>query len=133
MKPLYKHSLKALLLEKFELDQPLDTSLEDWKGYFDKAEDLDSSIKDDFLAAREMADEALEMLDDERDNIVAAMEEAEAEKQQKEKEIQQLDNEQQELKKEIQRNKDDYEKIIDDATNQIETFIEKTNQKDSIQ
>ena len=54
-------------------------------------------------------------------------------KQQKEKEIQQLDNEQQELKKEIQRNKDDYEKIIDDATNQIETFIEKTNQKDSIQ
>ena len=51
----------------------------------------------------------------------------------KENEIEQLNNQQDELKKEILRNKDDYEKIIDDATNQIETFLEKANQKDSIQ
>ena len=54
-------------------------------------------------------------------------------KKNKENEIKQLNNQQDELKKEILRNKDDYEKIIDDATNQIETFLEKANQKDSIQ
>ena len=54
-------------------------------------------------------------------------------KENKENEIKQLNNQQDELKKEILRNKDDYEKIIDDATNQIETFLEKANQKDSIQ
>ena len=77
-----------MILEKFELDKPLDTSLEDWKGYFEKAEDLDKSVKDDFLTAREMADDALELLDDERDNIVAAMEELEAKKKQAEEELQ---------------------------------------------
>ena len=54
-------------------------------------------------------------------------------KENKENEIKQLNNQQDELKKEILRNKDDYEKIIDDATNQIENFLEKANQKDSIQ
>ena len=55
-------------------------------------------------------------------------------KEYKENEIKQLNNQQDELKKEILRNKDDYEKIIDDATNQIETFLEKANQQeDSIQ
>ena len=54
-------------------------------------------------------------------------------KKNKENEIKQLNNQQDELKKEILRNKDDYEKIIDDATNQIENFLEKANQKDSIQ
>lgn len=86
MKTLRK-VIRQIILEKFELDKPLDTSLEDWKGYFEKADELDKSVKDDFLAAREMADEALELLDDERDNIVAAMEEAKAEKEAREKEI----------------------------------------------
>ena len=54
-------------------------------------------------------------------------------KKNKENEIKQLNNQQDELKKEILRNKDDYEKIIDDATNQIETFLEKAKQEDSIQ
>ena len=80
--------IRQMILEKFELDKPLDTSLEDWKGYFEKAEDLDKSVKDDFLTAREMADDALELLDDERDNIVAAMEELEAKKKQAEEELQ---------------------------------------------
>ncbi len=51
----------------------------------------------------------------------------------KENEIQQLVNQQDEFKKEIEKNKNDYEKIIDDATNQIETFLEKANQEESIQ
>jgi cell division protein ZapA len=51
----------------------------------------------------------------------------------KEDEIKQLVNQQEEFKKEIEKNKNDYEKIIDDATNQIETFLEKANQEDSIQ
>ena len=55
-------------------------------------------------------------------------------KEYKENEIKQLNNQQGELKKEIEKNKNDYEKIIDDATNQIETFLEKANQQeDSIQ
>ncbi len=54
-------------------------------------------------------------------------------KKNKENEIKQLNNQQDELKKEILKNKGDYEKIIDDATNQIENFLEKANQKDSIQ
>ena len=86
MKSLRK-VIRQMILEKFELDKPLDTSLEDWKGYFEKADDLDKSVKDDFLAAREMADEALEMLDDERDNIAAAMEELEAKKKEAEAEL----------------------------------------------
>ena len=51
----------------------------------------------------------------------------------KENEIQQLMNRQDEFKKEIEKNKNDYEKIIDDATNQIEIFLEKANQEESIQ
>jgi len=94
-----KYSLKRLLSEKFELDKPLDTSLEDWKGYFEKAEDLDSSIKDDFLTAREMADEAIELLDGERDNIVAAMDEIKAEKEAKEKELEELRKKEEEEEK----------------------------------
>ena len=96
--------IRQLILEKFELDKPLDTSLEDWKGYFEKADDLDKSIKDDFLTAREMADEALELLDDERDNIVAAMEELEAERKKKAQELEEAkkkDEEQNKKKKDI--------------------------------
>ena len=51
----------------------------------------------------------------------------------KENEIQQLVNQQDEFKKEIEKNKNDYEKIIDDATDQIESFLEKANQEESIQ
>ena len=51
----------------------------------------------------------------------------------KENEVKQLVNQQEEFKKEIEKNKNDYEKIIDDATSQIENFLEKANPKDSIQ
>ena len=54
-------------------------------------------------------------------------------KENKENEIKQLINQQEEFKKEIEKNKNDYEKIIDETANQIETFLEKANQEDSIQ
>ena len=54
-------------------------------------------------------------------------------KENKESEIQQLINQQEEFKTEIEKNKNDYEKIIDEAAKQIETFLEKANQENSIQ
>tara|TARA_B100002051_G_C16656837_1_gene596983 strand:- start:827 stop:1273 length:447 start_codon:yes stop_codon:yes gene_type:complete len=54
-------------------------------------------------------------------------------KENKENEIKKLTEQQEGFKKEIEKNKYDYEKIIDDATNQIETFLEKANKEDSIQ
>ncbi len=54
-------------------------------------------------------------------------------KENKENEIKKLIDQQEDFKKEIEKNKYDYEKIIDDATNQIETFLEKANKEDSIQ
>ena len=54
-------------------------------------------------------------------------------KENKENEIKKLIDQQEGFKKEIEKNKYDYEKIIDDATNQIEMFLEKANQEDSIQ
>ena len=132
-----KYSLKRLLTEKFELEEPLDTSLEDWKGYFEKADDLDNSIKDDFLAAREMADEALEMLDAERDNIVAAMDDIHAKTDAAEKEAEELlkrkeaeENKKKDLLNRLQKRgkidseewlagKDDYEEIYAKESKQL--------------
>ena len=54
-------------------------------------------------------------------------------KENKENEIKKLTDQQESFKKEMEKNKYDYEKIIDDATNQIETFLEKANKEDSIQ
>ena len=54
-------------------------------------------------------------------------------KENRENEIKKLTDQQEGFKKEIEKNKYDYEKIIDDATSQIETFLEKANKEDSIQ
>ena len=54
-------------------------------------------------------------------------------KEKKEKEIEQLVKEQSNFKKEIEKNKEDYEKIIEEAANQIEDFVKKTNSENSIQ
>ena len=48
-------------------------------------------------------------------------------KERKETEVNQLNDEQINLKNEIDKNKNEYEKIIDNATNEIEIFINKTN------
>tara|TARA_B100001063_G_scaffold98530_1_gene92039 strand:- start:1060 stop:1503 length:444 start_codon:yes stop_codon:yes gene_type:complete len=45
----------------------------------------------------------------------------------KEKEIQELNDDHQKIKEEIESNQKNYEKLIDDAANQISSFVEKAN------
>ena len=54
-------------------------------------------------------------------------------KDEKEKEIEVLRENQANFREEIEKNKEVYEKIIDDAANQIETFIQKANSDNQIQ
>ena len=54
-------------------------------------------------------------------------------KEKKEQETEHLIKEQSSFKKEIEKNKEDYEKIIDDATDQIENFVQKINSENLIQ
>ena len=51
----------------------------------------------------------------------------------KEKEIELLNMNQKNIIEEIEKNKEDYEKIIDEAADQIENFIQKTNSDNQIQ
>ena len=54
-------------------------------------------------------------------------------KENKEKEIKNLNFEQSNFKKEIEKNKEDYEKIIENAADQIEDFVKKSNPEKLIQ
>ena len=54
-------------------------------------------------------------------------------KDEKEIEIKNLLNNHQDLKSEIDKAKSDYEKILDEATLEIDKFIEKVNQDNSVQ
>ena len=45
----------------------------------------------------------------------------------KEKEIQELNENHQKIKEEIESNQKNYEKLIDDAADQISSFVEKAN------
>ena len=54
-------------------------------------------------------------------------------KDDKETEIKKLLNNHQDLKSEIDRTKLDYEKVLDEATSEIDKFIEKVNQDNSVQ
>ena len=53
-------------------------------------------------------------------------------KEKKEEEIKSLTLEQNNFKKEIQKNKEDYEKIIENAAEQIEDFVKKSNSENFI-
>ena len=54
-------------------------------------------------------------------------------KDDKEEEIKNLLNNHQDLKFEIDKTKLDYEKILDEASSEIDKFIEKVNQDNSVQ
>ena len=54
-------------------------------------------------------------------------------KDSKEIEIKKLIESQNDLKNEIENTKNSYEKIIEDTTNQIDEFVEKINQENSVQ
>ena len=51
----------------------------------------------------------------------------------KEKEINQLSQDHQDFKLEIEKNKKNYEKMIEEATNEIENFVEKANRDNQVQ
>ena len=51
----------------------------------------------------------------------------------KEEEMKQLSQDHEDFKKEIEKNKLDYEKIIEAATDEIESFVEKANLENSVQ
>ena len=54
-------------------------------------------------------------------------------KEKKEKEIDKLVLDQEQFKKDIEKNKQNFEKIIEDAAEEIENFVQKTNQDNPIQ
>ena len=54
-------------------------------------------------------------------------------KEKKEEEINYLTQNHIDFKKEIEKNKEDYEKIIEDAADQIESFVEKANLENPVQ
>jgi len=54
-------------------------------------------------------------------------------KEKKEKEIDKLVLDQEQFKKDIEKNKQNFEKIIEDAAEEIENFVQKTNQDNLIQ
>jgi cell division protein ZapA len=54
-------------------------------------------------------------------------------KEKKEEEINYLTQSHIDFKKEIEKNKEDYEKIIEDAADQIESFVEKANLENPVQ
>ena len=54
-------------------------------------------------------------------------------KDKKEEEMKQLSQDHENFKKEIEKNKKDYEKIIEDAADQIESFVEKANLENPVQ
>ena len=51
----------------------------------------------------------------------------------KEEEMKQLSQDHEEFKKEIEKNKKDYEKILDEAAEEIESFVEKANLVNPVQ
>ena len=51
----------------------------------------------------------------------------------KEEELKQLSQDYENFKKEIEKNKADYEKIIEEATDEIESFVEKANLENQVQ
>jgi|TARA_B110000093_G_scaffold70465_1_gene76496 cell division protein ZapA len=51
----------------------------------------------------------------------------------KKEEMQQLSKDHEDFKKEIEKNKENYEKIIEDATGEIESFVEKVNLENQVQ
>ena len=54
-------------------------------------------------------------------------------KDKKEEEMKQLSQDYEGFKKEIEKNKEDYEKIIAEATDEIESFVEKANLENQVQ
>ena len=90
-------------------------------------------IMDEYFETKKKIDEKKNELKNLKEKFLEIKKLIYAYKDDKEKEINNLLNTHQELKSEIDKTKLDYEKILDDTTSEIDKFIEKVNQDNSVQ
>ena len=90
-------------------------------------------IMDEYFETKKKIDEKKNELKNLKEKFLEIKKLIYAYKDDKEKEINNLLNTHQELKSEIDKTKLDYEKILEEATSEIDKFIEKVNQDNSVQ
>ena len=90
-------------------------------------------IMDEYFETKKKIDEKKNELRNLKEKFLEIKKLVYAYKDDKEIEIKNLLNNHQDLKSEIDKAKLDYEKILDEATSEIDKFIEKVNQDNSVQ
>ena len=90
-------------------------------------------IMDEYFETKKKIDEKKNELKNLKEKFLEIKKLVYAYKDDKEQEIKNLLNNHQDLKSEIDKTKLDYEKILDDATSEIDKFIKKVNQDNSVQ
>ena len=90
-------------------------------------------IMDEYFETKKKINEKKNELENLKSKFLEIKKLVYAYKDDKEKEINSLLNNHEDLKSEIDKTKLDYEKILDEATSQIDKFIEKVNQDNSVQ
>ena len=90
-------------------------------------------IMDEYFETKKKIDEKKNELENLKNKFLEIKKLVYAYKDDKEKEINSLLNNHKDLKSEIDRTKLNYEKILDEATSEIDKFIEKVNQDNSVQ
>ena len=90
-------------------------------------------IMDEYFETKKKIDEKKNELENLKSKFLEIKKLVYAYKDDKEKEINSLLNNHEDLKSEIDKTKLNYEKILDEATSEIDKFIEKVNQDNSVQ
>ena len=90
-------------------------------------------IMDEYFETKKKIDQKKNELKNLKEKFIEIKKLVYAYKDDKEIEIKNLLNNHQDLKSEIDKAKLDYEKILDEATTEIDKFIEKVNQDNSVQ
>ena len=90
-------------------------------------------IMDEYFETKKKIDEKKNELENLKNKFLEIKKLVYAYKDEKEKEINSLLNNHEDLKSEIDKTKLNYEKILDEATSEIDKFIEKVNQDNSVQ
>ena len=90
-------------------------------------------IMDEYFETKKKIDEKKNELKNLKEKFLEIKKLVYAYKDDKEQEIKNLLNDHQNLKSEIDKTKLDYEKILDDATSEIDKFIETVTQDNSVQ
>ena len=90
-------------------------------------------IMDEYFETKKKITEKKNELENLKNKFIEIKKLVYAYKDDKEKEINSLLNNHKDLKSEIDRTKLNYEKILDEATSEIDKFIEKVNQDNSVQ